>query len=350
MSRLIAFLFLMALTCCKTTSDNLTINGSIIGYNDDYLYLYMGKGIIDSSFVKNSSFSFRQKLVRPSRITFYTSSGASATDRNVYVGNDNIVIELSLEKKKTPAGMNYDMIFVDDVIGSKLDSIYISYQKLKENTNAQTTEELLNELLKIAKNHPDNPLSADLLYDELNQDNLNQKQLLEVYDLINWKELDIVFHRKVRLQLFEEEKLEVGEKLVAFELPNSNGNKISSDAFKDKTILIDFWASWCKPCREEFPNFKTIYKKYGNDKFELISISIDDSERSWIKALENEDLPWINLIAENGFKSQIALNYNIIRVPTNYLIDANGIIVAKDISSKELEIWLKNNLYNQLSK
>ena len=97
-------------------------------------------------------------------------------------------------------------------------------------------------------------------------------------------------------------------------------------------ILIDFWASWCAPCRKEIPTLKRLYAEYAEKGFEIVSISIDKKEADWSKALEDEQMPWINYMDNNG----IAKLYKVKSVPTMYLIDQNGVLIAENLRGEAL--------------
>ena len=102
---------------------------------------------------------------------------------------------------------------------------------------------------------------------------------------------------------------------------------------KDKKyILIDFWASWCNPCRKEIPNLKKLYAEYADKGFQIISISIDKKKADWEKALKEEQLPWPNYL-DNG---DIAATYKVKMIPTMYLIDTNGIMVGENLRGEAL--------------
>ena len=101
---------------------------------------------------------------------------------------------------------------------------------------------------------------------------------------------------------------------------------------RTKYILIDFWASWCAPCRKEIPNIKKQYAKYADKGFEVISISIDKKKADWEKALKEEQLKWPNFLDETG----VAQLYKVRAVPTMYLIDAEGRMVGENMRGEAL--------------
>lgn len=100
----------------------------------------------------------------------------------------------------------------------------------------------------------------------------------------------------------------------------------------EKYILIDFWASWCNPCRKEIPNLKNLYAKYADKGFQIISISIDKKKADWEKALQEEQLAWPNYLDTEG----IASLYKVRFVPTMYLIDMNKTIIGENVRGEAL--------------
>lgn len=105
--------------------------------------------------------------------------------------------------------------------------------------------------------------------------------------------------------------------------------------------LIDFWASWCIPCRNENPFIVSVYKKYGNDGFGVISVSVDRDKEAWLHAIKIDNLEWTQIRGE----SLVVFNKYLMKsIPANYLLDQNGKIIAKNISAAALDLFLENNL------
>lgn len=127
----------------------------------------------------------------------------------------------------------------------------------------------------------------------------------------------------------------VGQRLPDFTLTDDNGGEtnVLAVAAGKKYILIDFWASWCAPCRKEIPNLKSLYEKYSAKEFEIISISTDKEDAEWRKALKDEQLPWPNF----RDTKDAAVVCKIKFIPMMYLLDANGKVIAENIRGEALQ-------------
>jgi thiol-disulfide isomerase/thioredoxin len=146
------------------------------------------------------------------------------------------------------------------------------------------------------------------------------------------------YHQQVEL----ERKTAIGSPAPDIELTDPQGKVRKLSSLKGKVVLIDFWASWCGPCRKENPNVVAIYNKYKDKGFEVFSVSLDKDRDSWLAAIAKDNLVWPNHVSDLKYwKSAGAAVYGVTAIPYTVLVDKKGIIVAKKLRGEELEIQVK---------
>jgi peroxiredoxin len=129
-----------------------------------------------------------------------------------------------------------------------------------------------------------------------------------------------------------EKSLEIGSVAPEISLPDPHGDTISLSSLRGKYVLLDFWASWCSPCRHENPNLVANYKKYHDKGFEIFQVSLDKSKESWEKAIQDDHLDWYHVSDLNYWNSVVVPLYNIQGIPANFLLDKDGKIIAKNLN------------------
>ncbi len=137
----------------------------------------------------------------------------------------------------------------------------------------------------------------------------------------------------------------MGGRYLPFSADSLDGKatSLSQTCKANKYVLLEYWASWCGPCRSEIPHLKEAYTHYRDKGFEIFAYTLDDDRAAWVKASGQEELPWIN--TGMGAKSDPVLLYEVTGVPANYLIDTStGLVVARDLRGDKLELKLKELL------
>lgn len=131
-------------------------------------------------------------------------------------------------------------------------------------------------------------------------------------------------------------QLKIGDAVPEIELPGTNDSLIKLSSLQGKVVLIDFWASWCGPCRAANPYVAKLYSKYKERGFEVFGVSLDTKKKEWIKAIKQDKLKYSQVIDNTGWRSKVAERYFVDQLPTNFLLDRTGKIVAIDLEGKEL--------------
>jgi thiol-disulfide isomerase/thioredoxin len=128
----------------------------------------------------------------------------------------------------------------------------------------------------------------------------------------------------------------VGKPAPLFTQNDLNGNPVALASLKGKVVLIDFWASWCHPCRGENPNLKKQYALYKDKGFEILSVSMDSEKKNWVQAMKQDGMPWLNTSDLKGWNNQVGRLYGVRGIPACFLIDADGKIIADDVRGETL--------------
>lgn len=137
-------------------------------------------------------------------------------------------------------------------------------------------------------------------------------------------------------------KTAIGQPMIDMEVPDRDGNMVALSSMLDgKYTLIDFWASWCGPCRQENPNLVAEYNAYKDRGFNIIGVSLDQNKDPWLKAIDDDQLSWAHVSDLKGWDSAPAGAYGVRSIPANFVVDENGIIVAKNLRGEELGEWLE---------
>jgi thiol-disulfide isomerase/thioredoxin len=335
---IIFFIIVLFSSCKKESKDKkeFELFGQISGDVPDYIFIEYEK-IKDSVKIINNHFYFKGHLNHVVRANLYIRP-VSSIDASLFIENTKIKLEITVDRE-TYNNNIVNFIKIKDISGTKTQKIIQDFETFRQANSTDTDWEnkLYRKINNIVEQYPKNPYSAELLHRYSSNKSLDLSQIKTIFNKLDENNSEKHYISEVRKLIFPAEKIVVGNNFNHFELPNSGKQSISTSKFKGQFIFIDFWASWCTPCIQQFPKLKKIHNEQYNSDLKIVGVSFDTDIDKWLSALDKNDLPWENLIDQNGLNSDLSSEFGITYLPYNLLIDKSGKIIAIDIKIEDIQ-------------
>ena len=342
-------IFLASSFSTLSYAQGFTIKGKTIGIKDGtWLFLRLDKDV-DSVKVMNSKFHMTgsingtaaQAILHTTKYIDYTF---------FWIENKPMTIKIKAGKFKEAVikgsrvqDENGELVAATYLINKQRDSLSNISKTLKDTTKQKIISQNFAAL-------DEQERKADINFINTHPGSLVSAYVLSVYSTAWGKDIATNLYQNLSPEMKQTgygvninnyitltKNVSIGAKYVDFEQPDTQGKNVKLSTIKGKYILLDFWASWCGPCRQENPTLVKVYALYKDKGFAVLGISLDDDKKSWLKAIKEDKLSWQNVSELNGSYNKAALMYGIDGIPDNFLIDSSGTIIARNLRDDELE-------------
>jgi peroxiredoxin len=313
----LGLIILLSISCNESRKAVFSLTGYTTGIeNGTVLYLQdiLTNELIDSILVENNHFKFQTKLFK-TPLQIYLRTRDWSHYREIWLENN----PMTFNGTKTDFG------------NATIEGSYLEHlsQTLHNQIDTLSTTEKQILLMEFVKKNPKSILSAFML--SSNKTTWGKEKTTELFEKFSIENKNSEYGKQIAKYIRLNKEPKIGEQFVDFEMTDLNGNLIKLSDLKGKTILLEFWASWCVPCRQENPNLVKTYKKFNSKGFEVFAVSLDENKDSWHRAIEKDSLNW-----EHGTSNEALLIYGISSIPDNFLIDQNGVIIGRNLSGDKL--------------
>ena len=336
------------------------VSGKLEGINEGKIYLINDElSIRDSSLIKNGNFYFKGEIQEP---MFYLLQLAGKNGGKGFF----------LEPGSMTVTGNIDSFFKAEITGSKTNNQWKEWSESWSKTTAQAgpmyrrldsannhgkvkepaeERKIFNDGMKLLENqtneavtafigkYPQSPVGPFIITDRyINYPNPAMEA--KAFALVGNKGRQSFYGKKI----MEYDRIAALTGIGTtpdFTVADTSGKMLSLSSLRGKYVLVDFWASWCAPCRKENPNVVMAYKKFHSKGFDIVGVSLDTKKEAWEKAIVKDSLNWNHVSDLKGWESGIVKEYGIKAVPTNFLVDRTGKVVAKNLREEALQIKLE---------
>lgn len=323
-------IIISASLCGQTEKSKFTISGQVQGFsNGTFIYLndvsdgYYKK--LDSALIKDQKFVITGYLK-----TKYLKASITSFDND---DRATFWLENGFTSFKAEKG-NFTKA---RIIGSPIQKKWSEYICLLDTAkNAEQAE------FMFIKANPNSIISAYALSYKLK--NWSKDTLSTLYKVFSKNVKQTDFGEKINNYISLNRNIKIGDKFVDFSQKDTANKIVKLSDFKNKIVLLEFWGSWCGPCREENPGLVKIHNEFRLKGFDILGVASETDKSLWIKAIKADGLTWTNISDLKGGNNKAAIIYGVTGYPTNFLIDKAGTIIAQDVYGEDLRNWLLKKL------
>lgn len=349
------FLFLAFLpSLLFAQSTGFTITGKVSGLSDGSsvrINNVNDNSLIASSTIKSGSFSINGSIPEPG---LYLITLGKEQAQHIFLENTNVSISADVKDIKnmkvqgSPSHKDFDQF--RNTFNPLMGELNANVALLNKTENEKKRADLMfkydslrkrihSEVTSFVSTKPSSYVSPFLLYitAQIIDDPF---ELEKTYQLLNENVRASGIGKSLNDYIAYNKVGALGTDALDFSQESPEGAQVSLSSFRGKYVLVDFWASWCKPCRMENPNVVKAYNKFSNKNFTVFGVSLDKEKEAWVKAIKADNLTWPQVSDLQFWSNSAAVMYHVQGIPQNFLIDPNGKIVGKNLRGEELEVKL----------
>lgn len=349
------FVFALAVVTCQSAKDEYSIKGTFTGVDTGKVYLQKivdgQPQTIDTADIAGGKFTFKGKMEIPDlRILRLNERDYFA---QLFLDNSNITIlanKDSLRSTKITGSPTQDIfkIYIAEMekLNKDVMALQQKYQSAMSTGNVEEAEKIKIDYQAMidnnkvysknfVKEHTNSVVSPFIVLNQL-AEQLEGDELESITNSFAPEISASEYVVKLKELIAEKKKTAIGVMAPDFTMNNTEDKPVQLSTLRGKVVLVDFWASWCGPCRQENPNVVRLYQKYHDKGFEIIGVSLDRTKEDWLKAIKDDNLTWIHVSDLQYWQNSAARLYAVNAIPQSFLLDKDGKIIGKGLRGEQL--------------